>query len=109
MIWWDRESSVSMAHDDVLDNSWAFGQSHRRRNGGVVDDRRGFEGVQLGKVRWGEERAALVEFEFVGDVEFFAEPEDAFGLGVLEVVDCEGHGWWWVLVYCVWYVVCSMY
>lgn len=31
-------------------------------------------------------------FEGVGEGELLAEPDDAFGLGATEVVDCEGGG-----------------
>ena len=36
-----------------------------------------------------------MDLEFVVDVEFFTEPDEAFGLGDLEVVDCESHGGGW--------------
>ena len=36
----------------------------------------------------GEDGGALVDLELVVDVEFFAEPDEAFGLRDLEVVDC---------------------
>lgn len=44
----------------------------------------------LGFQFWrGEQRGALVIFEFVGDVEFLEQPGDALALADLEVVDCE--------------------
>jgi hypothetical protein len=39
---------------------------------------------------WRENGVALVELEFVGDVEFFEEEGDAFSLSYLQVVDCDG-------------------
>ena len=38
----------------------------------------------------------MVDFEGVGEGELFAEPDDAFGLGAGEVVDCEDHDGWGV-------------
>ena len=40
------------------------------------------DGIRCEAVVW----SALVEFECVRDVKFFAEPDDALGLGNLEVV-----------------------
>ncbi len=41
-------------------------------------------------MRMGRGRGSGVDFEVIGEVELFAEPNCAFGLGADEVVDCEG-------------------
>lgn len=41
---------------------------------------------------WGEDGGALVEDQFVGEVEFFKEEGDAFALADLEVVNDEVRG-----------------
>ena len=75
---------------DLADIFDAGGGLHQREvsvleDGGLPERGDGFEGWR------GEDRVAGVEDEGVGEAEFFAEPGYAFGLGDLEVVDCEDH------------------
>ena len=58
---------------------------------GVRNDGSGLHGMQVGKLWRTEEGRALVQLELIRYFELFAEPWYALGLGVLEVVDCEGH------------------
>ena len=47
--------------------------------------------MQSSKLRRTEKRSALVQLDFIWDTKLFAEPGDALGLGVLEVVYKETH------------------
>ena len=47
--------------------------------------------MQFLELRWCEHGGAVVDFELVVEAEFFAEPDNALGLGAAEVVDCEDH------------------
>lgn len=69
---------------DVFDYGAGFGEG----DGPIGYDGGGFEGVQGFEGGWGEEGGAGVKFEGVGEVELFAEPDYAFGLGALELGVC---------------------
>ena len=83
-----EEFAVGIAMTDVFDAGAAFGESHV-----AVCDYGGRAGRMKGFV-FGrcEEGRAVVGYKLVGDVELFAEPGEALGLGDVEVVDCEDHG-----------------
>lgn len=84
-----REGEAGPAVDvvDVIDAGGGFGEGE----GPVLDDGRCLQRVKFLYRVWGEQGVALVEGQGVGDVEFFAGPYDALGLGDLKMVYCE-HG-----------------
>jgi len=46
--------------------------------------------VQGQVARWRQDWRPLVKFQFVWDAKFFAKPDDAFGLGDLEMMAVRG-------------------
>lgn len=78
------EGAIAVDVDDVFDAGSGFGEGE----GAVLDDRSLTERIDVFDGLRGEDGGALVEVKIVGNLQFFAEPRKALGLGGLEVVDC---------------------
>lgn len=85
-----HQPPIPVLGQDVFEDGVCFGEFDV---GAIFDYGRGAGPVEVAVGVWGFEGwLAEVGFEGVGDGELFAEPDDAFGLGAAEVVDCEVGG-----------------
>ena len=85
---WDLQVAVPVVfREDILDDGARFAEF----DVAIFDYGSGSGRVEGPQFWGGEERVAVVRFEGVGEMEFFAEPDDALGLGAAEVMDGESH------------------
>ena len=81
---------MAMFVDDIFDASRGLGQCEIA----VLDDRCLTEGCKSEYGRRREDRGAGVQNEGVGKGELLAEPGDTFGLGGVEMMNCQDHHRW---------------